>query len=64
MNIKKEAMDDDGERKCWTNGNDTEKSKSKRQLDGEVVLRNILTEVLFKNSTGIPRYTRFRYNAI
>lgn len=43
-------MDDDDEKKCWTNGNDIEKSKSKQQLDGEMILRNILREVLFKNS--------------
>jgi hypothetical protein len=50
LNIKEEAMDDDDEKKCWTNGNDIEKSKSKQQLDGEMILRNILREVLFKNS--------------
>jgi len=50
LNIKEEAADDDGEMKCWTNGNDTEKSKSKQQLDGETVLSNILREVLFKKS--------------
>lgn len=43
-------MDDDGETKCLTNGNDTEKSESKQQMDGGMVLRNILREVLFKNS--------------
>jgi hypothetical protein len=42
----KEELDDDGETKCWTNGNDAEKSKSKQQLAGESVLRNILREVL------------------
>jgi len=49
-NVKEEAMDDDGETKCLTNGNDTEKSESKQQMDGGMVLRNILREVLFKNS--------------
>jgi hypothetical protein len=50
LNIKEEAADDDGETKCWANGNDAEKSKSKQQLDGEMVLSSILREVLFKNS--------------
>jgi hypothetical protein len=44
LNIKEELEDDD-DMKCWTNGNDTEKSKSKQQLAGELVLRNILKEV-------------------
>ena len=46
-------MDDDGETKCRTNGNDTEKSKSKQQLYGGMVLRDILREVIFKNSVVI-----------
>jgi len=50
LNIKEEAADDDDETKCWTNGNDAEKSKSKQQLDGEMVLSSILRQVLFKNS--------------
>jgi hypothetical protein len=50
LNIKEEAADDDDETKCWTNGNDAVKSKSKQQLDGEMVLSSILREVLFKNS--------------
>lgn len=53
LNIKEEAMDDDGETKCRTNGNDTEKSKSKQQLYGGMVLRDILREVIFKNSVVI-----------
>jgi len=57
LNVKEEAADDDGETKCWTNGNDTEKSKSKQQKDGEMVLSNILREVLFKNSVVIESIT-------
>jgi hypothetical protein len=52
LNITEEP-DDDGEMKCWTNGNDTEKSKSKQQLAGESVLSKILNEVLFKNNVVI-----------
>ena len=57
LNIKEEAVDDDGETKYWTNGNDIEKSKSKEKLDGELVLRNILKEVLFKFSIVIESIT-------
>jgi hypothetical protein len=59
LNIKKEAADDDGETKCWTNGNDDEKSKSKQQLDGESVLSNILREVNFKNGNSNGRYNEW-----
>jgi hypothetical protein len=61
LNIKEEDADDDGEMKCWADGNDADKSKSKQQLDGETVLRNILREVVFKNSVVMEsidlRYT-------
>jgi hypothetical protein len=50
LNIKEEDADDEDETKCWTNGNDADKNKSKQQLDGETVLRNILRQVLFKSS--------------
>jgi hypothetical protein len=39
-------MDDD-ETKCWTNGTDAEKSKTKQQLAGESLLSHILKEVIF-----------------
>lgn len=47
LNIKQEAMDDDDETKCWTNGTDAEKSKTKQQLVGESLLSHILKEVIF-----------------
>jgi hypothetical protein len=50
LNIKQEAMDDDGdgETKCWTNGTNAEKSKTKQQLVGESLLCRILKEVIFR----------------
>jgi hypothetical protein len=39
-------MNDD-ETKCWTNGTDAEKSKTKQQLVGESLLGHILKEVIF-----------------
>jgi hypothetical protein len=49
LNIKQEAVEDDGDdgTKCWTNGTDTEKSKTKEQLTGESLLCHILREVIF-----------------
>jgi hypothetical protein len=47
LNVKQEAMDDD-ETKCWTNGTDAEKPKTKQQLIGESLLSHILKEVIFK----------------
>jgi hypothetical protein len=46
LNVKQEAMDD-GETKCWNNGTDAEKSKTKQQIVGESLLSHILNEVIF-----------------
>ncbi|PNF22249.1 hypothetical protein B7P43_G02949 [Cryptotermes secundus] len=48
LNVKHEAIDDDDDKtKCWTNGTDAEKSKTKQQLVGESLLSHILKEVIF-----------------
>jgi hypothetical protein len=51
LNVKQEAMDDE-ETKCWTNGTDPEKSKTKQQLDGESLLSHILNEVMVIRSVA------------
>lgn len=46
LSIKQETMDDDDGTKCWTNGIDAEKSKTKQQLVGESLLYHVLREVI------------------
>ncbi|PNF22251.1 X-ray repair cross-complementing protein 5 [Cryptotermes secundus] len=63
LNVKHEAIDDDDDKtKCWTNGTDAEKSKTKQQLVGESLLSHILKEtggVICSFADAVPQLMHF-----
>ncbi|KDR13452.1 X-ray repair cross-complementing protein 5 [Zootermopsis nevadensis] len=63
LSIKQETMDDDDGTKCWTNGIDAEKSKTKQQLVGESLLYHVLREtdgVICSFSDAVPQLMYFQ----
>lgn len=61
LNVKQEDMNDDGT-KCWTNGTDAEKTKTKQQLVGESLLGHILKEtggVVCSFADAVPQLMHF-----